>query len=100
MALRNGAVTPKQWHERADAAFSEAIELHRQFKGSELPRIFDAAAERRALAAIALTTDTTVLTSVANDYAYERVFSKQEVHRTILHVLCDLVESALASTHQ
>jgi D-sedoheptulose 7-phosphate isomerase len=33
--------------------------------------------ERPALAAIALTTDTSVLTSVANDYDYEQVFSKQ-----------------------
>jgi D-sedoheptulose 7-phosphate isomerase len=33
--------------------------------------------ERRALAAIALTTDTSVLTSLANDYAYDRVFARQ-----------------------
>lgn len=33
--------------------------------------------ERRGLAAIALTTDTSVLTSVANDYTYERVFARQ-----------------------
>jgi D-sedoheptulose 7-phosphate isomerase len=33
--------------------------------------------ERRALAAIALTTDTSILTSVANDYSYERVFARQ-----------------------
>ena len=35
------------------------------------------ARERRGLAAIALTTDTSVLTSVANDYGYERVFARQ-----------------------
>jgi D-sedoheptulose 7-phosphate isomerase len=35
------------------------------------------ARERRALPAISLTTDTSILTSVANDYAYERVFSRQ-----------------------
>jgi D-sedoheptulose 7-phosphate isomerase len=35
------------------------------------------ARERRALAAVALTTDTSILTSVANDYTYERVFSRQ-----------------------
>jgi len=118
--------------------------------------------DRRALAAIALTTDTSVLTSIANDSSYDRVFARQleaigrrgdvvigistsgrsrnimaafdvarsigmttialigvdaaalanvsdiligvpsrstarvqEVHRTILHVLCELVESAL-----
>jgi D-sedoheptulose 7-phosphate isomerase len=33
--------------------------------------------ERRALAALALTTDTSVLTSLANDYSYEIVFSRQ-----------------------
>ena len=118
--------------------------------------------DRRALAGIALTTDTSVLTSIANDSSYDRVFARQleaigrrgdvvigistsgrsrnvvaafdvarlmgmttialigadaaelahvsdisigvpsrstarvqEVHRTILHVLCELVESAL-----
>ena len=33
--------------------------------------------ERPPLAAIALTTDTSTLTSIANDYAYEDIFSKQ-----------------------
>ncbi|HXC38926.1 MAG TPA: phosphoheptose isomerase [Burkholderiales bacterium] len=33
--------------------------------------------ERPALAALALTTDTSTLTSIANDYDYEQVFSKQ-----------------------
>ena len=33
--------------------------------------------ERRGLAAIALTTDTSVLTSIANDYGYEAVFARQ-----------------------
>jgi D-sedoheptulose 7-phosphate isomerase len=118
--------------------------------------------ERAALAAIALTTDTSVLTSVGNDYAYDRIFARQvealgkkgdvalgistsgsspnvvaaldaarllgaqtialtggdggavgrvaaihvnvasdvtarvqEVHRTLLHVMCDIVERAL-----
>jgi phosphoheptose isomerase len=119
--------------------------------------------ERAALAAVALTTDTSVLTSVANDYGFERVFARQieglgrhgdvalaistsgaspnvvaaieaasrlglqtiavtgrdggpagraaaihvnvpsgetprvqEVHRTLLHVICDLVEESFA----
>ena len=34
-------------------------------------------AERKGLAAIALTTDTSVLTSIGNDYGYERVFDRQ-----------------------
>jgi len=33
--------------------------------------------ERPGLAAVALTTDTSTLTSIANDYDYEQVFSKQ-----------------------
>ncbi|QLQ33055.1 MAG: phosphoheptose isomerase [Candidatus Thiothrix singaporensis] len=33
--------------------------------------------ERRGLPAIALTTDTSTLTSIANDYHYERVFARQ-----------------------
>ena len=33
--------------------------------------------ERRSLPALALTTDTSVLTALGNDYAYEQVFSRQ-----------------------
>jgi len=33
--------------------------------------------ERRGLPAIALTTDTSTLTSIANDYAFDQVFAKQ-----------------------
>jgi D-sedoheptulose 7-phosphate isomerase len=33
--------------------------------------------ERPGLAAIALTTDTSTLTSIANDYDYDQIFSKQ-----------------------
>jgi len=33
--------------------------------------------ERRGMASIALTTDTSILTSVSNDYGYESVFSRQ-----------------------
>lgn len=33
--------------------------------------------ERKALAAIALTTDTSALTALANDYSFEKVFSRQ-----------------------
>lgn len=35
------------------------------------------ARERRALPAIALTTDSSILTSVGNDYGFERVFARQ-----------------------
>jgi D-sedoheptulose 7-phosphate isomerase len=33
--------------------------------------------ERRPLPAVALTTDTSIITSLANDYSYENVFAKQ-----------------------
>jgi len=33
--------------------------------------------ERRALAAVALTTDTSALTALGNDYGFERIFSRQ-----------------------
>ncbi len=33
--------------------------------------------ERKGLAAVALTTDTSVITSISNDYGYENVFAKQ-----------------------
>lgn len=33
--------------------------------------------ERQALAALALTTDTSVLTAIGNDYAFDRVFARQ-----------------------
>jgi len=33
--------------------------------------------ERRPLPAIALTTDTSIITSIGNDYAFEQIFSKQ-----------------------
>lgn len=33
--------------------------------------------ERQALPAIALTTDSSILTSIANDYAFENIFSRQ-----------------------
>ncbi|MBF0143542.1 MAG: D-sedoheptulose 7-phosphate isomerase [Magnetococcales bacterium] len=33
--------------------------------------------ERRALASIALTTDTSILTAVGNDYSFERIFARQ-----------------------
>ena len=33
--------------------------------------------DRKALAAVALTTDTSILTSVANDYTFKRVFERQ-----------------------
>ena len=37
--------------------------------------------ERRALPAIALTTDTSILTAIGNDYGFERIFARQvEAH--------------------
>jgi D-sedoheptulose 7-phosphate isomerase len=71
--------------------------------------------ERRAIPAVALTTDTSILTAIGNDYGFDRVFGRQvealgraadihvnvpspdtarvqEVHRTLLHAICELVE--------
>lgn len=33
--------------------------------------------ERKALAAVALSTDTSIITSIANDYDYDKIFSRQ-----------------------
>ena len=46
-----------------------------QHFSSELLNRFES--ERPGLPAIALTTDSSTLTSIANDYSYERVFSRQ-----------------------
>ncbi len=46
-----------------------------QHFAAELINRFEA--ERPPLAALALTTDTSTLTSIANDYAYQQVFAKQ-----------------------
>ena len=46
-----------------------------QHFSSELINRFEA--ERKALPAIALTTDSSVLTSIANDYQYEHIFARQ-----------------------
>lgn len=46
-----------------------------QHFSSELLNRFEQ--EREGLAAIALTTDTSTITSIANDYSYERIFARQ-----------------------
>jgi D-sedoheptulose 7-phosphate isomerase len=46
-----------------------------QHFSSELLGRFEA--ERRSLPAIALTTDSSTMTAIANDYGYERVFARQ-----------------------
>ena len=46
-----------------------------QHFSSELLNRFEK--EREGLAAVALTTDSSTLTSIANDYDYEKIFSKQ-----------------------
>ena len=46
-----------------------------QHLASELVNRFER--ERRALPAVALTPDSSVLTAIANDYSYERVFARQ-----------------------
>ncbi|GIW73223.1 MAG: phosphoheptose isomerase [Planctomycetota bacterium] len=48
-----------------------------QHVATELVVRLSARRERRALAALALTTDTSLLTACANDYGFERVFARQ-----------------------
>jgi D-sedoheptulose 7-phosphate isomerase len=74
---------------RASAAIADALErggrvlvfgnggsaAEAQHFAAELVGRFER--DRRALAAIALTTDTSILTAVANDSAFERVFARQ-----------------------
>lgn len=47
------------------------------FTAELVGRLSAARADRRALAAIALTTDASVMTSVANDFGFEQVFTRQ-----------------------
>ncbi len=48
-----------------------------QHMAAELTHRLSAAVERRALPAIALTTDTSLLTACANDHGFEHVFKRQ-----------------------
>ncbi len=48
-----------------------------QLMASELTNRLSATVERRALPALALTTDTSILTSCADDYGFENVFKRQ-----------------------
>jgi D-sedoheptulose 7-phosphate isomerase len=48
-----------------------------QHLAAELVGRLDARRDRRPLAAVALTTDSSVLTSLANDFGYEEVFARQ-----------------------
>src|SRR3954470_14554188 len=74
---------------RIAAHFTESLEVKRQAadmlgapiaRGGELlarELVTRVEAERPPLAAVALTTDSSTLTSIANDYEYQQVFSKQ-----------------------
>jgi D-sedoheptulose 7-phosphate isomerase len=79
-------------HSTFDAAFNACLEAYRNqrkiliagnggsaadaqhFAGELVSRFYF---DRPALAAIALTTDTSILTAIGNDYGYEDVFSRQ-----------------------
>jgi D-sedoheptulose 7-phosphate isomerase len=53
--------------------------------------------ERKGLPAIALTTDTSILTSVGNDYGYDYIFARQvEALCTPKDVLIGITTSAIA----
>jgi D-sedoheptulose 7-phosphate isomerase len=57
------------------------------------------AGERRAWPALALTTDTSVLTAVANDYGFDRVFARQvEAHGQTGDVLIAISTSGASPT--
>jgi fructoselysine-6-P-deglycase FrlB-like protein len=60
---------------RSSRAATAARRADAQHFAAELVNRFER--ERPPLAAIALTTDTSTLTSIANDYGYEQVFAKQ-----------------------
>jgi D-sedoheptulose 7-phosphate isomerase len=66
-ALRNGG--------KALACGNGGSAADAQHFAAELVNRFER--ERAPLAGLALTTDTSTLTSIANDYAYQQVFSKQ-----------------------
>jgi D-sedoheptulose 7-phosphate isomerase len=57
--------------------------------------------DRPAYAAIALTTDTSALTAIANDYGFEQVFARQitpviqQIHLTVAHGICDQIEQTM-----
>lgn len=48
-----------------------------QHFAAELVNSMDKTTSREALAALSLTTDTSVMTSIANDFAFERIFARQ-----------------------
>ncbi len=64
----------KQQHKLLICGNGGSAEQSQHFS-SELINRFEA--ERRALPAIALTADSSILTSIANDYAFENVFARQ-----------------------
>ena len=76
MAARDGAPL-------ADAAFAATIALHDRVRRNLGPALMaahainEALAARRKLLVFALTADTAILTSIANDYSYKHVFARQ-----------------------
>jgi len=64
----------KQQHKILICGNGGSAEQSQHFS-SELINRFET--ERRALPAIALTTDSSILTSIANDYAFENIFARQ-----------------------
>ena len=94
-SLRESARLHEQAASQSSAVVTVARELHAAFASGGKVLLFgnggsalDAqhfaaelvgrfARERQALAAISLTTDTSILTSIANDYTFTRVFARQ-----------------------
>lgn len=65
-----------------------------QHFAAEFVNVFSRELNRKALSAIALTTDTSILTSIANDFEFENIFSRQiEAHGKSGDVLIVLTTS-------
>ncbi|HDN26017.1 MAG TPA: phosphoheptose isomerase [Thioploca sp.] len=64
----------QQQHKMMSCGNGGSAEQAQHFS-SELINRFEK--ERRGLSAIALTTDTSILTSIANDYTFDKIFSRQ-----------------------
>ena len=68
------AICLQQKHKILSCGNGGSADLAQHFS-SELVNRFET--ERPGLAAVALTTDTSALTSIANDYAFDQVFARQ-----------------------
>ncbi len=65
-----------------------------QHLAAEFVNVFSKDLQRKSLSAIALTTDTSVLTSISNDFDFTNIFARQiEAHSNVGDILIDLTTS-------